>query len=233
MLTVEDAGRRVEGRWLWRRVAFDLAAGESLGIAGPSGSGKTLLFRSLVGLDRLDEGRVGLDGRAYAEWPPPRFRAAVLYLPQSPSFAEGRVEDALRAPFDYAVHRRERYDRSRALELLERFELGEAFLERGGADLSGGERGVVAFVRALLLSPRVLVLDEPTAHLDPQRARALEELVEAWRGGGEGGDGGRRGTLWTSHDAEQLARVTDRRLDLTRFKPADEAEAPRSGEEEG
>lgn len=208
MLTLDDAGRRVGDRWLWRRLSFVLEPGERLGLAGPSGSGKTLLFRALVGLDRLDEGGVTFEGRDLDDWELPRYRCRVLVLPQSPALEEGTVEHNLRFPFTFAVHRSRRFDRERAAALLER--LGaRGLLERRIEDLSGGERQRVAFVRALLLASRVLLLDEPTAHVDPARAGVMEEMVEEWRR-----EGDLRAVLWTSHDAAQLERVTDRRIDL-------------------
>ena len=211
MLTLDDAGRRVGDRWLWRHLSFSLAPGERFGIAGPSGSGKTLLFRALVGLDRLDEGRVGFEGRDLDDWELPRYRSRVLVLPQSPALEEGTVEHNLRLPFSFAVHGSRRFDRRRAAELLERLGARD-LLDRDIEDLSGGERQRVAFVRTLLLAPRLLLLDEPTAHVDPERAGVMEEMVEEWRRSDDGE--GDRAVLWTSHDAAQLERVTDRRIDL-------------------
>jgi putative ABC transport system ATP-binding protein len=225
MLTLDDAGRRVGDRWLWRHLSVSLEPGERLGLAGPSGSGKTLLLRAVVGLDRLDEGRITFWERDLEAWELPRYRSQVLYLPQSPALEEGTVEHNLRLPFTFAVQGSRRFDRERAAALLERLR-DPGLLDRDVADLSGGERKRVGFVRALLLAARVLLLDEPTAHVDPERTEVMERMVEEWRRGegdpGEG-DGGGRAVVWTSHDAAQLERVTDRRVDLREQRDLREA----------
>lgn len=211
MLELRDGGRRVGGRWLWRGLSFTLAAGERLGVVGPSGSGKTLLLRVLAALDRLDEGEVRFDGRSPDDREIPAFRASVVYLAQAPALVEGTVEHNLRLPFGFRVHEGEEYRREVALALLRELGRDEGFLERDGDDLSGGERQLVAFLRAHLLAPRVLLLDEPTANLDADATATLETLYRRWLG--EADD---RAAIWTSHDGDQIARVADRTLELHR-----------------
>ena len=209
LLTATGLGRLVDGRWLWRDLGLELTPGETLAITGGSGSGKTLLLRALAGLDPLDAGDVTLDGRPLDAWPMPDYRAQVRYLPQKPVTIEGTVEDGLRFAFGLRVHRGSAFSRQRALDLLGRVGRDERFLGARAASLSGGEAQLLALVRALLLPPRVLLLDEPTASLDDATARAVELLVSDWLAGGEG-----RAAIWTSHRDEQLSRVSRRRLEL-------------------
>lgn len=211
MLTLTDAGRRVDGGWIWRHLDLRLRPGERLALVGPSGSGKTLLLRSLAALDRLDEGSVVLDGRPLDEWEVPAYRARVMYLPQEATLAEGTVESNLRAPFSFEIHAARTYERKRALELLEPLGRGPGFLEKRAGDLSGGERQTGALLRALLLDPEVLLLDEPAASMDEALARGAEDLVDGWM---EAGTDARRAVIWTSHQAHRLDRVTDRKIEL-------------------
>lgn len=211
-LKVRDAGRRIDGHWIWRGVSFELERGKRLGVTGPSGSGKTLLFRTLAGLDRLDEGAIRYRDARIGEWSLPDYRSRVVYLMQTPALLEGSVEDNLRAIFDFDVHAGRAFDRAWALHRLEGMGRDAVFLERSAAALSGGERQIVAFLRAVQLEPEVLLLDEPTANLDAESTRQIEQLVAAWLE-----EDSVRAALWTSHQADQLARMTDRLIDLTDY----------------
>ncbi len=205
LLDLRDGGRRVEGRWLWRGVAFALRAGERVALAGPSGSGKTLLLRVLAGLDALDEGSLTLRGTPSGLWHMPTYRSRVAYVPQRPVMVEGSVEDNLRLPFTLRAHTTRSWDRSLVRATLERLGRDDRFLAQDAVELSGGEQQLVALVRRLQLEPTVLLLDEPSASLDDDGAAALETLVDDWRGAAA-----ERAVLWTSHRSEQVDRVSDR-----------------------
>jgi putative ABC transport system ATP-binding protein len=182
--------------------------GDRLVVEGPTGAGKTVLLRALALLDPLEGGKVLWRGEAISDGAVPEFRSRVAYLHQNPALAEGTVEDNLRAPFALRVHRRRRFDRSRAVELLEALGRGAPFLDKAVGDLSGGERQVSALVRVLELDPEVLLLDEPTASLDPETTERAETLVGRWVEEG----GGARGYVWVSHDRSQAGRMAGRRL---------------------
>jgi putative ABC transport system ATP-binding protein len=208
-LTATNVGRSIDDRWLWRDVSFELRPGETLAVTGPSGSGKTLLLRALAGLDSVIEGEIAFEGRPQRSWRMPAYRAQVLYLAQRPTMLAANVESDLRLPFSLRLHRATPFPRERALGMLAAVGRDEAFLTQPSDTLSGGEGQIVALLRALLLEPRVLLLDEPTASLDDATARAFEGLVADWLGAGEG-----RGVVWTSHHDDQLDRIGGRRLRL-------------------
>ncbi|MBW3670858.1 MAG: ATP-binding cassette domain-containing protein [Acidobacteria bacterium] len=209
MLEISNAGRRIRGEWIWNDLNLHLRPGDRLGLEGPTGSGKTLFLRCLAGLDDLDRGSIRFCSKALSEWDLRQYRAAVALIAQVPSLFPGSVEQNLRSPWALAVHRTRDFDRERVVSWLGRFGRDESFLEAHSEDLSGGERQIVAFLRAIQLDPRVLLLDEPASSLDPEQARVLETIVEEWKG--ERPD---RAVVWTSHRVDQLERVTDRRLVL-------------------
>lgn len=210
VLELRDGGRRVPGsgsrrEWLWRHLQLALRPGELLVVAGPTGSGKSLLLRALATLDELDAGQVCVGGRTADEWPVTTLRRSAAYLHQSPALFPGTVEDNLREPFTWEENASGSYRRERALALLAPLGRGKSFLERSASELSGGERQILAIVRAMLLRPEVLLLDEPTAALDPDATDAVERLVRSWID--EGGS-----ALWVTHDRGQARRIGDRRL---------------------
>jgi putative ABC transport system ATP-binding protein len=209
LLAVDDLRRSIEGRVLYDRLSFAVAPGERVAVRGPSGSGKTLLLRSLAGLEPLEAGRVALLGIDQAQWSMPAYRCRLMLLPQRPSLPEGPVDGVLAAPFSFRAHADRRYDPAAARAYLERVGRSSAFLEKETARLSGGEQQLTALLRALLLEPQILLLDEPTASLDAEAAEAVEALVAAWL---ERSDD--RAYLWTSHDPAQLERVSSRSVAL-------------------
>lgn len=183
--------------------------GERWAVRGPSGSGKTLLMRTLAGLTPCQSGSLRLDGKPFSAWSPPAWRARVAYLPQSAVLAEGTVQSTLAAPFAFKIHRGRKFSLAATQRYLEAVALDPDFLAQDTQNLSGGETQLVALIRALLLHPGVLLLDEATASIDPARTARVEKLIAAWLA--ESRD---RACVWTSHDPAQLERVSTQSLQL-------------------
>ena len=207
-----EIGRRDKksGGWLIRGVSVAIGFGERLGVLGPSGAGKTVLLRAIARLDPLDEGSIRLQGRVVQGEAVPDYRKRVVYLHQRPALLEGTVEDNLRYPFTLRAHRDRSFDRRAAEDLLARLGRDPGFLAKSSRDLSGGESQLVGLIRAMQLDPAVLLLDEPTASLDPATTRAVEGLLYDWLAADPDG----RALVWVSHDADQARRMTRRRVYL-------------------
>ncbi len=205
-------GRRAPHReqWLLRGASLDVRPGERLAVVGPSGSGKTLLLRALAALDPLDEGEILFRGEPIPAGEIPAYRSRVVYLHQRAALFDGNVEDNLRRPFALGVHRGRTFDRQRIVELLQSVGRDATFLEQRLRDLSGGESQIVALARAIQLDPTVLLLDEPTAALDPNAAGAAVKLLADWLA--EEPDA--RALVWVSHDVEPIQQITGRTLEM-------------------
>lgn len=164
-------------------VSLTLAAGQCLGLIGPSAAGKTSLARLLLGLRRPTAGSVRLDGIELAHWPAEQLADAVGYLPQDVELFAGSVAHniARLGPVDSdkvieAARRAGVHEMIARLPHAYDTELGD-----GGAVLSGGQRQRIGLARALYGSPRLVVLDEPNAHLDSEGEDALAGALAALR----------------------------------------------------
>ena len=184
-----------------RGVSFALASTDHLAILGASGSGKTTLLRILAGLERADAGRVSLDDADISDWPPERRR--VVYMPQDALlFPHLSAEENVRFPLQ--VRGVSDADaRERARPLLMRLGLGAHADKRPDA-LSGGQRQRVAFGRAILASPRVLLLDEPFGALDHAARSEMQSVFLEVVGEHS------LATIFVTHDPGEALRIGTR-----------------------
>lgn len=189
---------------------FHLHGADRVAITGASGSGKSVFLRLLALLDPASDGQLLWRGQTVNAAQVPLYRRHVCYLPQRPALLDGSVESNLRFPFSLTTHRQQRFDPTVIDALLAQSGKTAAFLAKDAAELSGGEAQIVALLRALQLAPEVLLLDEPTAALDPASVQAIETLVANWLAHGNGS----RAYVWVSHDAEQTRRVSNRVLQM-------------------
>jgi len=156
-------------------VSLELTAGQRLAVVGPSGAGKSTLMQLLAGELRPAKGTVRLDGNDVSAWPLwRRARAGLGYVPQGssvlPDLSVARNVDV------YLEQPTCRGKRDWAAELLRELEL-EGRRDTLAGSLSGGERRRLELLRALLAEPRILLLDEPFAGLDPRRAHRLAAML--------------------------------------------------------
>ena len=205
LLEARGLGRRSRStsEWLFREIDLDICSGDRLALVGPTGSGKSLILRAMAVLDPVDEGEVLWAGQPIADAAVPEFRCRVMYLQQRSPVIEGTVEDNLRIPFSLHLRQDTPFPEVEVEELLKTLGKESRFLASQTANLSGGERQMVALLRALLVAPTILLLDEPSAALDSHATTAIESLVDAWHAHAPT----ERAYLWVSHDSAQAQRV--------------------------
>jgi lipopolysaccharide export system ATP-binding protein len=202
-LHTSDLTKSYSGRTVVKGVNLDITSGEVVGLLGPNGAGKTTTFSMVVGLTAPDSGRVLLDGADVTDDPMyVRARKGIGYLPQEASIFRGlSVEDNITAiletlPLDAAARR------TRRAELLA--ELGLTPLAKAPAyTLSGGERRRVEITRALVVSPKFMLLDEPFAGIDPIAVTDIQKIIFHLKERGIG-------VLITDHNVRETLRITDR-----------------------
>ena len=205
-LALEGVRASLGGREVLCGVSLELRAGEVLGLVGANGAGKTTLLRAASGVLRPDAGRVLLAGRPLASVARRELARQIAVVPQDAPFAfpfrageavlMGRSPHLPRLAFEGP--------RDLAIARASLAQVGiEALADRSILELSGGERQLVLLARALAQEPRVLLLDEPTAHLDLRHRLQVLELVRELAGAG-------RSALVVSHDLSLAARSCDR-----------------------
>ncbi|MGD2138073.1 MAG: ATP-binding cassette domain-containing protein [Gammaproteobacteria bacterium] len=187
LLQIKDVRRPAIGP-----VSFDVHAGECVCISGPSGSGKSQLLRAIADLDPHD-GEVLLAGTACEDMAPDVWRTRVGLLPPESAWWLPRVAEHFHNGMPLPP---------------ERLAFEATILEQPVVRLSSGEKQRLALLRLLANRPRVLLLDEPTANLDPENARRVETVIREYS------HDRTAAVIWVSHDRAQGARVADRQFEV-------------------
>ncbi|MEP5805588.1 MAG: type I secretion system permease/ATPase [Roseobacter sp.] len=158
-----------------RNVSFELPSGAMLGVIGPSGAGKSTLSRMLVGVSKPTAGAVYIDGQSTFSHERGSFGRAVGYLPQEPTLFNATVRDNIAKFEDIDMAQVVKAARTAGVhELIGSLPQGYATrVGAGGVELSGGQKQRVALARAIVGDIKLLVLDEPNAHLDAEGEAAL------------------------------------------------------------
>jgi ABC-type branched-subunit amino acid transport system ATPase component len=194
LLEIQGLTRSFDGVHALRGVELSVRAGRITGLIGPNGAGKTTLFNCISGMIRPGSGDIRFDGRSIAGWRSDRitrtglvrtFQIAhgfprlsvlenlLLYGPRQPG--ERILPALLRPP---AMRRRDDELRARAVAVARRLNLSQV-LDNRAADLSGGQKKLLEIGRALMAEPRLLLLDEPVAGVNPTLARDIAAHLRA------------------------------------------------------
>jgi lipopolysaccharide export system ATP-binding protein len=181
---------------------LQFSSNKIIGLLGPNGAGKTTTFYMIVGLIPPNSGEIFLNGNSLTRLPMyERARAGIAYLPQEPSvFRNLSVLDNLLAVLEfYPMTQKERIDKAMsALESLGITHIKDTL----GYALSGGERRRTEIARALILSPKFFLLDEPFAGIDPLAVLDIQKIVVMLKEQG-------LGVVITDHNVRETLKITD------------------------
>lgn len=195
LVVVTDLVKSYGSRTVLRDVSLTIRRGAITAIIGPNGAGKTTLNKALLGLVHADGGSIQFDGTETRD--DVAHRARIGYMPQSARFPENfSARDVLDLLAELRGDAQARDE-----ELVQRLEL-ERFLSQPVRALSGGQRQRLNAAAAFLFSPELLLLDEPTAGLDPVASGILKDKIRALRDAG-------RAIVITSHVLSELEELAD------------------------
>jgi phospholipid/cholesterol/gamma-HCH transport system ATP-binding protein len=189
------------------RIDLEVARGETLTVLGRSGTGKSVMLKLLIGLQRPDSGEIEINGEEITTMQLDelnRIRKRVGFLFQNAALYDSlTAEENVAFPLRRHTEMTDGERRDRVSELLSRVGMDEA-REKMPADLSGGMKKRVGLARALALDPEIMLLDEPTAGLDPIAASEINELIRELQRERN------ISSIVVTHDMRSVERVADR-----------------------
>jgi len=203
LLATEKLTKAYRGRRVVDEVSMAVGAGEIVGLLGPNGAGKTTTFNMVVGIIKPDAGAVKFSGRDIASLPMHRrARLGIGYLTQEPSvFRKLTVEENILAILETCRLTGE--ERAVRLKyLLEELDLTPIAKSRA-YQISGGEKRRLEITRALVTSPKLMLLDEPFAGIDPIAKYEVGKIIRRLKERG-------LGILITDHDVREMLKIIDR-----------------------
>jgi lipopolysaccharide export system ATP-binding protein len=202
-LRTQELTKSYGGRTVVRGVSIEVASGEIVGLLGPNGAGKTTTFYMTVGLTGPDSGRVILDDEDLTDAPMyVRARKGIGYLPQEPSIFRGLTVEQNILGILETLNLDAATRQARLADLLAELHL-TPLASAPAYTLSGGERRRAEITRALVMSPRFMLLDEPFAGIDPIAVTEIQKIVFHLKERGIG-------VLITDHNVRETLRITDR-----------------------
>ena len=179
VLSVRSISKSVKNKQIINQISFDISEGQIVGLLGPNGAGKTTTFYSILGLIKIDSGEVFLDDKNITEVPPhKRYKFGMSYLPQEPSvFRNLSVKSNI-----LGVAEKNFQKKGNLTDFYKSIikELGlESIEDSMGYVLSGGQRRKVEIARCLASKPRLILLDEPFAGIDPLAIEDIKNVLKS------------------------------------------------------
>lgn len=218
IIEVKNFGKSFDGRPVHKDVSFVVERGECLGLVGGSGIGKSVVLRSLIGLEKPDHGQIWIDGEEISRFSERQLipiRQKVAYV-----FQNGALFDSMSVYDNLAYPLREHSDlsedqiRKSIHSMLADFGLLEAE-HKLPSELSGGMQKRVGLARSLMIGPKVILYDEPTAGLDPYNTLKIREMVMRLKERGVT-------SVFVTHDMPTAVAVCDRFVLLAEGRVIDE-----------
>ncbi len=207
-LEVRSLSKSIGKAVILHEVSLTVERGEILGLIGPTGSGKTTLLRIINLLDEPSTGSIlfgdkEVSGRPEKESLATRRKMAMVF--QKPVMFKASVKENV----SYGLRMRGKQDRDEKISISSRVEEAlemvglSGYESRDANTLSGGEMQRIALARALILQPELLLLDEPTANLDPRSAASIDSLLRSLAGS-------RTAVILATHNMEQCRKLAGR-----------------------
>ena len=177
MLLINEISKSIKDKKILSKVSFKVSSGEIYGLLGPNGAGKTTTFYIIAGLVKLEEGQVSLLNNDITNLPMhKRSKLGIKYLPQEPSIFQGlTVYENLKGLAELSIKSNEEI-KDFVEKSIEEFGLAD-IASLKGRQLSGGQRRKVEIARTLAADPKIILLDEPFAGIDPLAIEDIKDIL--------------------------------------------------------
>lgn len=209
MLTLNEISKSIKDKTIVDKVSFEIKPGSVNGLLGPNGAGKTTTFYLIAGLIKLDSGEIFFNGNDISNLPMhKRSNMGIKYLPQEPSiFQDLTVYENLFGLAEISLKEKNKISQFMT-QSIEEFSL-EQILDLKGRQLSGGQRRKVEIARTLAASPKIILLDEPFAGIDPIAIDEIKNVLRTLKDKGIA-------ILITDHNVREALDICDNAIVVNR-----------------
>jgi lipopolysaccharide export system ATP-binding protein len=209
MLTLNEISKSIKDKIIVDKVSFEIKPGSVNGLLGPNGAGKTTTFYLIAGLIKLDSGEIFFNGNDISNLPMhKRSNMGIKYLPQEPSiFQDLTVYENLYGLAEISLKEKNKISQFMT-QSIEEFSL-EQILDLKGRQLSGGQRRKVEIARTLAASPKIILLDEPFAGIDPIAIDEIKNVLRTLKDKGIA-------ILITDHNVREALDICDNAIVVNR-----------------
>lgn len=196
IINLTQLGFEVKDQTILKGIDFFVEKGEFVTITGPSGSGKSTLLKMIATMLSPTTGIVEYQGKSLTEYDPIEYRKEVSYCFQTAVLFEQTVQENLAFPY---IIRNKEFDSKKAIDYLNKVGLDKIYLTKNINELSGGEKQRIALIRSLLITPKVLLLDEVTSALDAKNQQIIKRLIQ------EMNQKEQITVLWVTHNPAEIS----------------------------